>query len=649
MDPKPYVCSSLAVSTALLSFFTCPYLPVSLLRCLLACFLLRSTGKTGEIWLLSVQVLLVLSDPAAIFPAIALFWVTPRLVDYDIQRLVNAGTVQLLIVYSSLQFERSESLSETLVLYGLLVIIGFYAGLMEKSMGKLDNLLVNSRMELKSLQSVVNITSDRLSRSKTDLRSVDIQTFTSISSKLKQFSSPQVLKKSMSFTDYVANVEDSAKLALGSEESRNSAISDRNDLSSEELDALKTAVLSKEFLLYGAKRVKSTPIRSDFLQMIMQKRRVSLSNRGTAFKGRQRERLQSTMEETSELSELFEHLGEWNFDMFDLLSHTNFPLREVSYFIFTALSFTRCFKLDHSTLLQFLDRVEQGYKAENYYHNSLHAADVVNSVYFLLYSGIHRCGNFLELEIFALVTAALAHDVGHLGVNNAFLIQSQDQLAKVYNDHSVLENMHSATLFSILKTKKSDITQALQREDYLIFRKLAISLILATDLQRHFDKQSEFKAALEAGSSLDDVEFRQMTLEICLKCADIGHGAKELRLHKQWSCLITKEFFRQGEMERKLGLIVSPICNREQVVVSKSQIGFIEVFVRPLFDMWAELVRRTVGEDAGEQEIEECPRLIAQNLGFWTGELEAFQRGQPTFVLDDHPPLQVMKLLHKWP
>lgn len=653
MDQKRIICFSLAVSTALLSLFTCPYLPASLLRCLLACFLLRKTGETGEICLLSVQVLLVLSDPAAIIPAFALFWVTPRLVDYDIQRLVNAGTVQLLIVYSSLQLERSEFVSETLVFYGLLAVIGFYAGLMEKSMGKLDDLLENSRMELKSLQSVVNITSDLLRRSKTDLRAVEIQTFTSISYKLKHISSPQVPRKgSMSFSDYVemANEDqDRAKPDLGSEEGRNSSISDRNDLSSEELDTLKTAVLSKEYLLYGAKRVKSKPIRSDFVQMIMQKTRISLSNRGTAFKGRQRERLQSTMEETSELSELFEHLGEWNFDMFDLLSHTNFPLREVSYFIFTALSFTRCFKLDHSTLLQFLDRVEQGYKAENYYHNSLHAADVVNSVYFLLYSGIHRCGNFLELEIFALVTAALAHDVGHLGLNNAFLIQSQDQLAKVYNDHSVLENMHSATLFSILKTKKSDITQALQREDYLVFRKLAISLILATDLQRHFDKQSEFKAALEAGSSLEDVEFRQMTLEICLKCADIGHGAKELRLHKQWSCLITKEFFRQGEMERKLGFAVSPICNREQVVVSKSQIGFIEVFVRPLFDMWAELVRRTVEEEEGEQEIEECPRLIAQNLEFWTGELEAFQRGEPTFVLDDHPPLQVMKLLHKWP
>jgi len=647
-----YAC--IAVPAALLSLLTCPLSPVALLRCCIAAFLLLRTNTTAALWLLSLQLLISLTDPADLLPATVLFWVTPKLVDYDVQKLCNAAAVQLLIASSSLLWEHCESAGATLSLYGLLALLGYYAGLVDRSASTLDKVLADSRMEIKSLHSVISVTSDRLCRSKTDLRRMEVQSFSSISYKLKHLASPPVpCRDSLSFSDYVEMAtpgsQESIKLTLGSEEGKNSSFSDRIDLSAEEFDTLKTALLSKEYLIYGAKRHKSTPIHGEFLQMLIQKTRISLTNHGPAFKGRNRARLRSMMEENEELSELFEHLGEWNFDMFDLLSHTDFPLREVGFFIYTALSCTQRFKLERSNLMQFLDRVEQGYKADNYYHNSLHAADVVNSVYFLLYSGIHRCGNFLELEVFALVTAALAHDVGHPGFNNAFLVQSQDPLAKVYNDHSVLENMHSATLFSILKTKQSDITQALKREDYLVFRKLAIALILATDLQRHFDKQAEFKGALEAGTSLDDVEFRQMTLEICLKCADIGHGAKELRLHKQWSCLITKEFFRQGEMERKLGLTVSPICNKELVVVSKSQIGFIEVFVKPLFDMWTELVRRTVGEDEEEPEIEECPRRIAENLEFWARELEAFQRGQPTFVLDDSPSLQVMKLLHKWP
>lgn len=45
-------------------------------------------------------------------------------------------------------------------------------------------------------------------------------------------------------------------------------------------------------------------------------------------------------------------------------------------------------------------------------------------------------------------------------------------------------------------------------------------------------------------------------MSICIKCAgnhninvDVGHGAKELKLHKQWSRRIIEEFFLQGDLE----------------------------------------------------------------------------------------------------
>jgi hypothetical protein len=36
---------------------------------------------------------------------------------------------------------------------------------------------------------------------------------------------------------------------------------------------------------------------------------------------------------------------------------------------------------------------------------------------------------------------------------------------------------------------------------------------------------------------------RRLALEMTLKCADIAHGAKSLALHKEWSGMITREFF----------------------------------------------------------------------------------------------------------
>jgi hypothetical protein len=44
--------------------------------------------------------------------------------------------------------------------------------------------------------------------------------------------------------------------------------------------------------------------------------------------------------------------------------------------------------------------------------------------------------------VLALVISSLTHDIGHKGINNAFLVATRDPLATLYNDQSVLENMH---------------------------------------------------------------------------------------------------------------------------------------------------------------------------------------------------------------
>jgi len=51
-----------------------------------------------------------------------------------------------------------------------------------------------------------------------------------------------------------------------------------------------------------------------------------------------------------------------------------------------------------------------------------------------------------------------------------------------------------------------------------------------------------------------------------------------------------EEFFRQGDEEKRLGLDVSPLCDRNVASVGSSQIGFIDFIVHPLWETWAELV-----------------------------------------------------------
>ena len=43
--------------------------------------------------------------------------------------------------------------------------------------------------------------------------------------------------------------------------------------------------------------------------------------------------------------------------------------------------------------------------------------------------------------------AVLGHDVGHPGLNNRFLVNNSENLAVIYIDVSVLENMHAGATF----------------------------------------------------------------------------------------------------------------------------------------------------------------------------------------------------------
>lgn len=58
-----------------------------------------------------------------------------------------------------------------------------------------------------------------------------------------------------------------------------------------------------------------------------------------------------------------------------------------------------------------------------------------------------------------------------------------------------------------------------------------------------------------------------------LHCADISHPAKDWNLHYRWTSQLLEEFFLQGDMEKKLGLPFSPLCDRNNTLIAESQIG----------------------------------------------------------------------------
>ena len=184
------------------------------------------------------------------------------------------------------------------------------------------------------------------------------------------------------------------------------------------------------------------------------------------------------------------------------------------------------------------------YNAFVHYHNFRHVVDVMQAVfYFLLQIGtlppyppttispsrkrISPIAALLKpFDALTLLISAIGHDVGHPGVNNAFLVALNAPLAQLYNDKSVLESFHCAAYSQILRRywKPAFGDTAM--------RALLINTILATDMGLHFKYMADLgnlqqkvhdNAGTDGWSPQVLEEYRTLTCGLLIKCADISN------------------------------------------------------------------------------------------------------------------------------
>ena len=261
--------------------------------------------------------------------------------------------------------------------------------------------------------------------------------------------------------------------------------------------------------------------------------------------------------------------------------------------------------IDYTKFEPFIFRIASGYHRENPYHNDLHAADVCQSllVYYLC-GKLQTILDFNYLDLVSLFISGAIHDYGHPGYTNNFLINTRNEIAIRYNDQSVLENYHISESFQILLNKENcNIFSSLSLDDYKYCRKRIIQCVLATDMTTHNRALQNLKSKaqlyqIQKGENLEKLfedkdpvinfNTRQEFLNILIHAADISNPTRPLDIYKIWAEKCVIEFFRQGDMEKELGLPISFNCDRNKVSFPQSQIGFIDAIVNPLFSIITE-------------------------------------------------------------
>uniref|UniRef100_A0A8C1AFJ9 Phosphodiesterase n=1 Tax=Cyprinus carpio carpio TaxID=630221 RepID=A0A8C1AFJ9_CYPCA len=279
------------------------------------------------------------------------------------------------------------------------------------------------------------------------------------------------------------------------------------------------------------------------------------------------------------------HVDTWSFDVFTLNDASgDHALKFIFYELLTRYDLINRFKIPVSALVSFVEALEVGYgKHRNPYHNLIHAADVTQTVhYLLLKTGMVHW--LTELEIFAMLFAAAVHDYEHTGTTNNFHIQTRSDTAILYNDRAVQENHHVSAAYRLLQEDdEMNILYNLSKDDWRELRALVVEMVLATDMSSNH--------TLFMQTFLID---KPKALSLLLHTADISHPAKNWNMHHRWTTSLLEEFFRQGDKEAELGLPFSPLCDRKSTMVAQSQIGFIDFIVEPTFTVLTDMIEKIV-------------------------------------------------------
>ncbi|KAG5188742.1 hypothetical protein JKP88DRAFT_303841 [Tribonema minus] len=342
------------------------------------------------------------------------------------------------------------------------------------------------------------------------------------------------------------------------------------------------------------------------------------------------------------LFQLLCKVDEWDFDAFlldelsrghPLVSLCSYLFDEHKYNLFAHFGFSKRHFTNYIVQIEAgygsglskgsvnIPSIEAGYGSGlgkgsvNVYHNRRHAADVTQAVHYFM-QVCHLGASLTDIEMISLLLGAIVHDFKHPGRSNAFLIKTFSELSLVYNDVSVLENFHISEAFRVLRQDRCNFMRNVDPATVRSIRDTMIPLVLATDLKFHFDLLGEFNSHLTDMRTEIGEESKTRTymsaMKICMKSADISHPTRPMFLHLQWTKAVIEEFFLQGDEEKRRGLEISPLMDRDTTAIADSQKGFINFLVKPLFKSWVSFLNTP--------EAQTCLTNLEVNEAMWVAK-----------------------------
>lgn len=236
----------------------------------------------------------------------------------------------------------------------------------------------------------------------------------------------------------------------------------------------------------------------------------------------------------------------WDFDVVHLesaLGPATLPVMALAYL----RSVPALASVDEAAFVRFMAKMASSYRSLPY-HTATHAADTLQALVYFMYQPEPPAADgppcptgcpwrLTPPELLGALVGAAVHDVDHTGQNNAFHVAVGSDLAITYNDQSVLENHHCAVAFRALRRADLNFCGRLGAAERRDFRETLISIVLGTDMAKHFEHVNQLKATTDSGVPINWAEARdrRFVLQAALHAADVSNACRPQRLAVEWA------------------------------------------------------------------------------------------------------------------
>nr|CCA17885.1 cAMPspecific 3' putative [Albugo laibachii Nc14] len=316
--------------------------------------------------------------------------------------------------------------------------------------------------------------------------------------------------------------------------------------------------------------------------------------------------------------------GTFELDMISLETHLGDKLMLfIGGLIFEELGYCEDL-VDRCMVLNALEIINSRYLSENPFHNACHAADVMHGLYVLLSTTQLRDKTSRHNQ-FAVLLAAVMHDIEHVGLTNDFLTKSKHRIALENPGKAPMEEMHAVVADHLLQDPQMNLLSRLDETQRTQVLDVVERTILSTALCVQGTLLQDVKHLCETWQAKGDVtdnsllpfEEQLVLLRLAMHVSDIGQTTKPFTVHEKWVYRLNEEHFLQGDMDKRLHLLVTPSsCDRSQWNTKQfleSQIVFLEGFAIPAIETMNQIPF---------MDVNYLAQSLQRNIGQWKKQFE---------------------------